>query len=79
MFRNYCSSVIKSCSILFVTPGTIVHQAPLDFPGKNARVGCHFLLHRGLPSQGIKPASLTWAGGFFTTKPPGESSESMSE
>ena len=31
---------------LFATPWTVAHQAPLsrDFPSKNTRVGCHFLL-----------------------------------
>ena len=35
-----------SCFGLFVTSWTIAHQAPLswDFPSKNIRVGCHFLL-----------------------------------
>ena len=28
----------------FATPWTIAHQFPLDFPGKNTGVGCHFLL-----------------------------------
>ena len=30
---------------LFVTPWTVALQAPWDFPGKNAGVGFHFLLH----------------------------------
>ena len=32
---------------LFATPWTIAHQAPLSMgsPGKNAGMGCHFLLH----------------------------------
>ena len=32
---------------LCATPETAAHQAPpsLDSPGKNAGVGCHFLLH----------------------------------
>ena len=78
MFRNYCL-VKKSCSTLFVTPRTVVHQDPLDFPGKNARTGCHFLLYGDLPDREIKPASLAWAGGFLTAKPPGKSSESVGE
>ena len=41
-----------------------------DFPGKNTRVGCHFL-HQGiLPDPGIKLMSLALAGRFFTTEPP---------
>ena len=40
------------------------------FPGKNDRVGCHFLLQGGLPDPGIEPTSLVslaLAGKFFTT------------
>ena len=40
------------------------------FPGKNDRVGCHFLLQGGLPDPGIEPMSLmspALAGRFFTT------------
>ena len=54
-------------------PGSSVHGR---FPGKNTRVGCHFLLQEILPTQGsIKfksLASLALAGGFFTTEPPGK-------
>ena len=28
---------------------------PLDFPGKSTRVGCHFLLQRIFPTQGLNP------------------------
>ena len=57
-----------------VTPGTVVHQDSLsirDFPGKNTRVGCHFLLQGIFPTQGssMSPAST---GGFFTTEPPSD-------
>ena len=45
------STTELSCSDrLFVAASTITHQAPLYFPGKNTRVGCHFLL-RGLDYQ----------------------------
>ena len=41
-------------SDFFVTPWTVVCQALLSmgFPGKNARVGCHFLLQGVSPTQG---------------------------
>ena len=32
---------------------------PWDFPGKNTRVGCHFLLQE-IPSQGSNPGLLHW-------------------
>ena len=31
---------------------------PWDFPGKNTRVGCHFLSPGDLPDPGIEPMSL---------------------
>ena len=31
---------------------------PWDFPGKNAGVGCHFLLQRIFPTQGSNPRLL---------------------
>ena len=62
---------------LFATPWTVA------WPGsfvhgifcKNAEVGCHFLSPGDLPNPGIAPTSLAspaWAGGFFTTEPPGK-------
>ena len=38
---------------LFVTPWTVIHQAPMSmgFPGKHTGVGCHFLLHYYLVSH----------------------------
>ena len=70
--------VAKSCLTL-ATPWTVALQAPLsmDFPGKNAGVGCHFLLqgifltqgsnsgllHRtGVPPQPVCPQSTSRAG-----------------
>ena len=43
-----------------------------DLPGKNTRVGCHFLLHGIFPRKELKPhlASPPLAGGFFTTVSP---------
>ena len=37
------------------TPRGVAHQTPLswDFPGKNTRVGCHFLLQRIFSTQGL--------------------------
>jgi len=39
---------------------------PWDFPDKNTGMGCHFLL-QGIFLTGVKPASPTLAGRFFTT------------
>ena len=45
-----------------------------DFPSKNTRVCCHFLLQGILPTQGSNTCLLspTLAGKFFTTKPSGK-------
>ena len=42
---------------LFETLWTVARQAPLswDFPGKDTRVRCHFLLQGIFPSQGSNP------------------------
>ena len=39
-----------SCVQLFATLWTVAHQAR-DFPGKNTRVSCHFLLQGLFPTQ----------------------------
>ena len=69
----------KGCSQLFVAvfescPALCdpVDHCPWDFPGKNTGVGCHFLLHGIFPIHGWKAVSPAWAGGFFTSEPPGK-------
>ena len=41
---------------LFVTPQTVARLCPWDSPGKNTRVGCHFLLQGIFPTQGLSPS-----------------------
>ena len=43
-------------------PWAVAHQAPLfmGFPGKNAGVGCHFLLQGIFSTQGLNPRLLYW-------------------
>ena len=50
-------------------PGSSVHRI---FPGKNAGVGCHFLLQGDLPEPGIEPMSpaLTRFACFFRLAAP---------
>ena len=50
-------------------PGSTVHGDP---PGKNTRVGCHFLLQEIFPTQELNPVSPALAGEFFTNEPPGK-------
>ena len=62
---------------LFVTPRTVAHQASLsiDFPGKNTRVGCPFLLQGIFLIETVSPASPALAGRFFTTRATWEAKE----
>ena len=56
-------------------PPVLCILCPWTFPGKNTGVGCPLLLQGIFPTQGIKLvslASLTMAGSFFTTAPPGK-------
>ena len=62
-----------SCVLLFATPRTIAHQAPLSmgFPRPESWNGLPFL-SPGNPDPEIKPTSpvsVALAGGFFTTEP----------
>ena len=63
----YVLRCLINCVRLFAPHGLLQHTrllCPLDSPGKNTGVGCHFLF------QGIEPmshASPALAGGFFTT------------
>ena len=46
---------------------------PWDSPGKNTRVGCHFLLQKIFPTQGLNPhlfCLLHWQGGSLPLAPP---------
>ena len=58
----------------FRTPWTIAHKAPLSmgFPRQEYWGGLPFPSPGDLPDPGIKPASPIFAGGFFTTEPPGK-------
>ena len=56
---------------LFVTPWTVVHQAPLSvgFPRREYWSGLSFPSPEDLPDPGIEPVSLAsavLADGFFT-------------
>ena len=61
--NNHSKSVSFSCSII---PSSLWPHGlqptrllcPWDFPGKDAGVGCHFLLQRIFPTQGSNPGLL---------------------
>ena len=58
---------------LFATSCTVAHQAPLsmEFSKQESWSGLPFPSPGDLPDPGIEPASLSLAGRFFPTKPPG--------
>lgn len=51
---------LLNCVWLFATPWTVAHQVPLDFPGKNTRMSCCFLLQGIFPTQGLNVCLLHW-------------------
>ena len=51
---------LLNCVWLFATPWTVAHQVPLDFPGKNTRMSCCFLLQGIFPTQGSNVCLLHW-------------------
>ena len=57
----------------FSTPWAVTHhismESPWDFPGKNAGVGCRFLLQGIFPTPGSS-TRLPHRSGFFTTELP---------
>ena len=70
---------VLSCVRLLATPWTVAHQVPLSmgFPGKNTRVGCHFLLQEIFPTQGSSPHLLRllhWQVGSLPLMPLGKPS-----
>ena len=73
--KNYpvTSGLIVSDSVTPWTEPTGL-LCPWDFPGKNTRVGFHFLLQGIFLTQGLNlsPVSPALAGGFFITAPPGK-------
>ena len=72
----YCG-IVLNCIVLFATPWTVAHQAPLsmEFSRQDYWSGLPFPTPGHLPDLGIKPTSLespALAGGFFTTEPLGK-------
>ena len=64
-----------TCVWLFMILWTLAHQAPLSMRLAKEEYwsGLPFPSPGDLPDPGIKPASPTLAGGFFTTAPHGKS------
>ena len=74
--RAYRRSEVKSPSRvwIFVTPWTVVHQAPLSmgFSRQEYWSGLPFPSPGDLPNRGIEPRSLTLQADALTSEPPGK-------
>ena len=67
-----CSVMSNSLQFCELQPTLLL--CPKDFPGKDSRMGCHFLLQGIFPTQGSN-LSPALARGFFTTEPSGKPSK----
>ena len=72
MYTSLCICVwvclcVLSYVWLFVTSWTVARQVPLsvEFPRQEYREGCHFLLHRTIPTQGLYLRLLCWQADFL--------------
>ena len=66
-----CSVVSTSLRPHGLQPARLLY--PLDFPGKNTGVGCHFVLQGIFPTQGLNPRLLhllNWQAGSLPLVPP---------
>ena len=75
---------VLSHVLLFVTPWTAAHQAPLstEFTKQEYWTGLPFTASGDLPDPGIEPVSPVSpasAGGFFTTEPTWEARDGRSQ
>ena len=63
---------VLSCVHLFAPTGTVAHQTPLsmEFSRQEYWSGLPFPTPGDLPNPGIKAASPTFAGRFYTIEPP---------
>ena len=75
--ENYCSTCVCAdgvccCIWLFVTPGTVAHQAPLSMEFSRQRIlkELSFPTLEDEPDPGTEPRSPALTGRFFTTTPP---------
>ena len=84
---NIQHCIVCMCSVSKLCPtlskpmdcGRLGFLCPWDFPGKNTRVGCHFLLQGIFPPRDRTCVSCVSciAGGFFTTEPPEKPVQSL--
>ena len=69
-----CCCLFTKLCLTLVTPWTAAQQAPLSmgFSTPEHWRGLPFPSPVDLPDSETEPGSSAWAGGFFTTEPPGK-------
>ena len=69
------NSTKLSCVLFFAIPWTVAHQVPLpmEFSRQECWSDLLFPATQDVPKPGIEHESLSLAGRFFTTMPPGKS------
>ena len=72
--HQYCDPLMLSCVQLFVTPGTVAHQAPLSmgFSGQEYWSGLPFPSPGDLPDPEIKSRSPALQADSLPFEPPGK-------
>jgi len=69
---------VLSCSVMSICGPmnySLQFLCPWNFPGKNTRVGCHFLLQRIYSTHRLNPCLLcllNWQADSLTLAPPGK-------
>ena len=82
-FEHYFTSGCCYCWVTSVVANSVQpHRwqptrlpCPWDSPGKNTGVGCHFLLQRIFPTQGLNPGLPHCKQDALPSEPPGKSLE----
>ena len=72
-----CSVVSTSLRPHGLQPARLLY--PLDFPGKNTGVGCHFVLQGIFLTLGLESGSPAWQADSLPSEPPGKPQEKVEE
>ena len=74
LFPHCASCVIRYCVLLFGTPWTVAHQAPLSmaFPRQEYCSGLPFPPAGDLPDPGTEPSSTALQADFLSSETPGK-------
>ena len=68
-------SHVQLFATLWTVPARLL--CPRDFPGKNTRMGCHFLLQGMFLTEGLTPHLLHQQAGSSPAEPPGKPTDGL--